>query len=114
MKYLVVWPNGVARRKGPTVFNTYTGQSYPYNLTVDVVENNIPDQDDPTNPNKRWVKFSDGLYGAALYPDSNGTPQTRMESIDTPVPPPTTTAKIAKAVIYDDLGNVITTLYPKV
>lgn len=82
MKYKVIWPNGVARRTAPTTSNSGTSlPPYALDAVVDVVEDNLPDATDPTNVNKRWVKFSDGLFGASDYPDSLG-PQKRMVRVD--------------------------------
>lgn len=104
MEYKVTWTQGVARRFAPTTSNSYTGLTPYANMTVvSVIEENIPDKDDPTNPKKKWVKFSDGYYGASLYPDSTGIARTRMEKIVAPAPAPS--AKIVKAVIYFDDGT---------
>jgi hypothetical protein len=92
MKYKVVWSYGVARRSAPHTGtadeNTYTGQVYTNGLEVEVIEDNIPDANDPTNANKQWVKFADGLFGANKYPDSIGVPRVRMEKIVEPAPEP--------------------------
>ena len=91
MKYKVIWSYGVARRSAPHTGtaseNTYTGNVYTQWQEVDVVEDNIPDALDPTNVNKKWVKFADGLFGASNYPDSIGVPRVRMEKIEEPVDP---------------------------
>jgi GH25 family lysozyme M1 (1,4-beta-N-acetylmuramidase) len=92
MKYKVLWSQGVARRYAPhtgtATQSTYTGLVYTYPTEVDVIEENIPDALDPANVNKVWVKFVDGYYGAAKYPDSMGVPRVRMEKIEVPVPDP--------------------------
>lgn len=89
MRYKVVWSPGVARRTGPqATASTWTGMSYANQLEVDVVEDNIPDAIEPTNLNKRWVRFADGLFGAAVYPDSAGVTRVRMEKIIEPDPTP--------------------------
>jgi GH25 family lysozyme M1 (1,4-beta-N-acetylmuramidase) len=88
MQYRVVWENGVARRSLPTVFNSYTGLSYSFGEIVEVIRDNIPDQDDPTNPNKIWVQFADGYYGASQYPNSLGEPKVRMVRVIEPGPEP--------------------------
>ena len=91
MKYQVIWNRGVARRTAPHVGtadeNTYTGLSYAQFTEVDVIEDNIPDASDPTNPNKKWVKFADGYYGASEYPTSAGVAAVRMVKIEEPVDP---------------------------
>lgn len=95
MRYKVVWNRGVGRRLAPhtgTVTQpTYTGLVYEYLAEVEVIEENIPDALDPTNPNKVWVKFADmlgddPLYGASQYPDSLGISRVRMEKIVEPPP----------------------------
>lgn len=91
MKYRVIWSRGVARRDGPSTSNTSTS-SYAYLNEVDVIADNIPDASDPGNPDKKWVQFADGLYGASHYPDSIGVPRQRMEKLNSdPVPEPTPT-----------------------
>ena len=91
MKYKVTWSRGVARRTAPHTGTatqaTYTGLVYGYAAEVDVVEENIPDALDPTNENKSWIKFADGYYGAAKYPDSLGIPRDRMVKVEEPEPP---------------------------
>ena len=42
----------------------------------------------PLTQTKKWVKFADGLYGAAVYPDSTGVTRTRMEKLVEPDPEP--------------------------
>lgn len=87
MQYKVVWSAGVARRTAPTTTNSSTNLTpYPFDSVVDVVQDNIPDQSAPTDPNKKWVKFTDGMYGASNYPDGSG-PQVRMVKLEDPNPP---------------------------
>ena len=89
VKYKVIWNNGVARRTAPkAVSTTWTGLAYSFLQEVDVIEENIPDALNPTDSNKKWVKFADGLYGAAVYPDSTGVTRTRMEKLVEPDPEP--------------------------
>lgn len=85
MKYKVVWPGGVARRSAPSTSNSATSATpYPLDMVVDVVQDNIPDAVSPADINKKWVKFSDGFYGASNYPDGTG-PKVRMVKVeDTP------------------------------
>lgn len=81
MRYKVVWAGGVARRSAPTTTNSATSATpYAQNTIVEVLQDNIPDATSPADPNKKWVKFSDGLYGASNYPDGTG-PQVRMERV---------------------------------
>ena len=91
MQYQVVWNRGVARRSAPHTGTasepTYTGLVYAYPTIADVIEDNIPDANDPTNASKKWVKFADGLYGASNYPDSIGVSRVRMEKVEEPVDP---------------------------
>jgi len=100
MQYKVVWSNGVARRTAPTTTNSYTGLTYSYNQVVEVLEENIPDASDPTNPNKIWVKFADGYFGAKNYPDSLGVPQVRMVKVEQPE-----VKKVVKGVFYNEDGT---------
>lgn len=92
MQYQVVWNRGVSRRTAPHTGTasdpTYTGLIYQYPTIVDVIEDNIPDELDPTNPDKKWIKFADGLFGASSYPDSIGVPRVRMAKIVDPTPDP--------------------------
>lgn len=93
-KYRVVWSNGVARRSAPTTSNSATSlPPYPFDAVVDVLQDGIPDQTDPTNVNKRWVKFADGYFGASDYPDGAG-PRVRMVDV-TPTEPPAGDDEIA-------------------
>lgn len=78
--YKVVWTNGVSRRLLPTTSSSTLVLPYAYGQIVEVVEDNIPDVTYPDNPDMRWVKFSDGLYGASDYP-SGGSPAKRMEEV---------------------------------
>ena len=89
MRYKVVWAGGVARRSAPTTTNSVTSATpYAQNTIVEVIQDNISDATSPADPNKKWVKFSDGLYGASNYPDGTG-PKVRMEKIVEPNPPAT-------------------------
>lgn len=90
MKYKVIWAGGVARRSAPTTTNSTTSATpYAVGTIVDVLQDNIPDATSPSDLNKKWVRFSDGFYGASNYPDSTlGIPQVRMEKI-VETPPPT-------------------------
>ena len=92
MKYKVMWSGGVARRTAPhtgtSSQNTYTGKVYLNQEEVEVIEDNIPDANDPANANKIWVKFADNLFGAAEYPNSSGVPSVRMVQIEEPIPDP--------------------------
>lgn len=117
MKYAVVWSQGVARRTAPhtgnAIQNTYTGKVYGSGIEVDVIEDNIPDANDPTNPNKTWVKFADGLYGASEYPTSGGVYAVRMVKVEEPDPDPTDpNAEIVKGVLYFKDGTSIE-LFPE-
>lgn len=86
MKYKVLWTN-VARRSAPTtVASSTTATPYPQGAIVDVAQDNISDNTYPTDPNRKWVKFPDGLYGASDYPTSLGVPAKRMEKINDPAP----------------------------
>jgi hypothetical protein len=108
MKYKVIWSYGVARRKAPhTGSDTYTGLSYINQQEVEVVEENIPDANSPTDPKKVWVKFADGYYGASRYPNSIGVDSVRMVKIDEPTPDPDPTPErvIVKAVLHFDDGS---------
>jgi GH25 family lysozyme M1 (1,4-beta-N-acetylmuramidase) len=92
MEYRVTWSHGVARRTKPHTGavgdNTYTGLIYTNGMVVEVVRDNIPDANNPTDPNKVWVEFADGLYGASSYPTSIGVPAVRMEKVTEPAPEP--------------------------
>ena len=89
MKYKVIWSAGVARRSAPSTSNSSTSATpYSLNQVVDVIQDNIPDAVSPTDVNKKWVKFADGLYGASNYPDGTG-PQVRMTKVDETTPPTT-------------------------
>jgi len=107
MKYKVVWSNGVSRRTAPTTSNSYTGLVYSYGTELEVIEDNIPDKDDPTNINKRWVKFSDGYFGASDYPSGAAAVATvRMQKIAEPVPTPGD-KEIDKGVIFFKDGTTL-------
>jgi hypothetical protein len=106
MKYKVTWSGGVARRSRPSTQDSHTGLTYPFGSVVDVAEENIPDAEDPTNPDKVWVKFPDGYYGASEYPRDDGTPAVRMVKVEE------TTKKVVKGVIYYDDGTS-DELFPK-
>jgi hypothetical protein len=90
MEYSVVWSQGAAKRTAPHTgtgsVSTYTGMVVPYLTRVEVAQENIPDQNDPTNVNKVWVKLTDGYYVAAKYPDSAGTPRERLVRVTTTPP----------------------------
>jgi GH25 family lysozyme M1 (1,4-beta-N-acetylmuramidase) len=89
VEYKVVWTKGVARRTGPKATgDTWTGHVYSYPQIVEVIEENIPDALDPTDPDKKWVKFSDGLFGASRYPDSIGVARDRLVKVEEPTPEP--------------------------
>jgi hypothetical protein len=108
MKYRVTWSYGVARRTAPhtgtATENTYTGKLYTNGMEVEVIEENIPDDVDPVNLNKTWVRFADGLYGASEYPNSAGIPSTRMVKVEEPAPEPEPTDPVIahKIDIYTD------------
>lgn len=110
MKYRVVWSKGIARRTAPHTGRadegTYTGLVYAYGAELEVIEDNIPDENDPGNINKKWVKFSDGFFGASEYPTSGGVPAVRMQKIAEPVPVPGD-KEIEKGVIYFKDGTTL-------
>ena len=109
MKYTVVWSNGVSRRTAPTTSNSATTLTpYAFGTITDVVQDNIPDQTDPTNNDKRWVKFADGYYGASNYPDGAG-PKVRMEKV-VETPPP---AELPVIEVGYDAAKVKVILLPK-
>ena len=74
---------------------------YSFLQEVDVIEENIDDRGEPDNANKKWVRFADGLYGAAVYPDSAGVIRVRLEKIEE-VPVPTEPQVVHKIDIYSD------------
>lgn len=80
LQYKVIWPNGVSKRLAPTTSSAPTGVTLAVNTVADVVQDNIPDQTYPNDVNKRWVKFTDGSYGASKYDT------VRMELVSTPPP----------------------------
>ena len=80
LQYKVIWPDGVAKRQAPTTSSVRVGTALPFGAVVDVVQDNIPDQTYPTDATKRWVKFTDGSYGASLYTT------VRMELVNAPPP----------------------------
>ena len=108
VKYRVIWSRGVARRTAPHIGtatqNTYTGLVYSYPAEVDVIEDNIPDALEPDNENKKWVKFSDGYFGASNYPDSMGIARQRMEKVVEPAPEPEPGEPtiVHSIAVYDD------------
>jgi GH25 family lysozyme M1 (1,4-beta-N-acetylmuramidase) len=106
VNYRVVWSKGAARRTAPHTGTatqvTYTGLFYAYDAVVEVIEENIPDALDPGNENKKWVKFSDGYYGASKYPDSLGISRDRMIKVEEPIPDPNVPVVVHKVDIYSD------------
>jgi GH25 family lysozyme M1 (1,4-beta-N-acetylmuramidase) len=108
MEYEVVWSKGVAKRTKPTTSNSYTGLVISFGATVEVVEENIPDGDDPLNQNKVWVRLADGYFAASSYPDSTG-PAVRMVKVNEPTPKPG--RKIIKGVLHFD-DNTTLELFP--
>lgn len=111
MQYKVVWPQGVARRAGPaTTYSSYVNGvplTYPSGTVAEVVEENIPDAVDPINTHKKWVKFSDGRYGASEYPDSTGVPRVRMQKIEDPAPVPERRAYSLKVEGYKEVTGYL-------
>lgn len=82
MQYKVIWPNGVAKRRGPTTSSLSTGVVLAVNTVVEVLADEIPDATYPNDLNKRWVKFTDDTYGASKYDT------VRMELVSAPPPAP--------------------------
>ena len=107
-----MWANGVSRRTAPSTASPAVGY-YSVNDEVDVAVENVPDQNAMTDPGKKWVQFSDGNFGASLYPDGTGLPKTRMIRI-TPQedPDPQPAKKIEKAVLHYEDGST-EELFPK-
>lgn len=92
MKYKVIWSGGAAKRTAPHTSNTSVG-TLLNQQEVEVIQDNIPDANDPNNPNKVWVKLKETLpdgqpiFVASNYPTSAGVPSLRMVKIVEPVPP---------------------------
>jgi hypothetical protein len=101
MKYKVVWINGVNKRVEPTTSSSTVGATLPVNTVWDVLQDNIPDKTYPTDPYKKWVKFTDNSYGASIY----GQGSVRMELVPEPPPPPPPPVGYFDAVITDDAGK---------
>ncbi len=102
LTYRVIWPNGVARRLGPSTSHGFVEPKYETLVTVLVQEDGIPDGNDPSNVNKKWVKFADGLYGASDYPNSAGVPASRMVKVVLPDPDPNPDAPTHRIDVYPD------------
>jgi hypothetical protein len=108
MQYKAVWSKGVSVRRSPSTSQTSI-RTIAYGTIVDVTQNNIPDSDDPTNENKRWVKLTDGNYAASDYPDGYGVPKARMELVGgTPPPPSEPPASEAHTIVVDFAGGITT------
>jgi GH25 family lysozyme M1 (1,4-beta-N-acetylmuramidase) len=109
LQYKVVWGSGVTKRTGPTTSAPSVRDAagapivLPQNLIFNVAQDGIADQTYPTDPNKRWVKFPDGSYGASNYPDSD-SPEVRMVNVTPPTEPP------AEPVFPAEMGVTIGTV----
>lgn len=106
----ITWDQGARERKEPRVQvaqNTYR-HVLPDNSIHYSDFDEIPDADEPFNPDKRWIKLQSGWYIATRYPSSAGNPvRALVEPMDQqepePPPPPPVQKKIVKAdVLYDD------------
>jgi hypothetical protein len=100
MQYKVVWAKGAAERPQPNTSGVALA-SHVTGDVVDAVQNNIPDNTDPTNVNKKWCKLANGHYMATDYPDSNGAPAVRMQLV---TPPPPTDSMV---LTFDFRTNVV-------
>lgn len=103
-QYKVVWPDGVRKRTAPTTSAGPVGNVIPVNTIVDVVQDDIPDQTYPADVTKKWVKFSDGSYGASQYET------VRMQLYSLPPPPLPVPASLHVVMDQkDENGNIIAT-----
>jgi GH25 family lysozyme M1 (1,4-beta-N-acetylmuramidase) len=106
MQYKVVWSRGASVRPEPAISNDPLA-TLAVNAIVDVVQDHIPDMDDPTNENKQWVRLTSGLFVASDYPDSLGVPRVRLEKIVEPVPAPEQRAFSFKVEGYKEVSGYL-------
>jgi hypothetical protein len=107
MKYKVIWGQGASVRVVPSIVNNTALSVLPKDAVIDVLENGIADREAPNDPGKKWVKTVDGNYVAEIYYS-----QVRLDRIPDPDPLPGG-VQIARAVVYDEQGNVIAELFVK-
>lgn len=108
MQYKVVWSRGASVRPEPAISNDPLETIYLGDI-VEVVQDNIVDLDDPTNPDKRWVRLAgvSAKFIASHYPTSLGIPTPRLEKIDEPAPAPEQKAFSFKVAGYKEVSGYL-------
>lgn len=114
-KCTVTWDKGASIRVAPTTGDANPNPVYPDNA-VFLASALVPDQDDPTNPEKQWATIESdpvngtqyaGRYVAVKYPSSTAGVFIRATVEDLSAPPPPTGMSVTLAVKRED-GTVLT------
>ena len=105
-KVTITWDGGARERQKPRV---NSADSYGTVLADNTIHysdyDQVPDMDDPTNPDKRWIQLLSGWYIATRYPSSTIiVERARVEPIVAPLPGLPTLNVSLKAQGYPDLN----------
>lgn len=88
-KVIITWDGGCREREYPHASGVY--RNILADNTIHYSDYDpVPDMDDPTNTNKRWIKLQSGWYITTRYPPTSGTIYQRalVEPIVAPPPAP--------------------------
>ena len=78
-KIIVVWPTGC--RKRPIASINGAGGDILENGTILYTDYDVvPDQDEPSNPDKKWIQLPDKWFIATRYPSSDGVERAQVEA----------------------------------
>src|SRR3990167_2096969 len=87
-KVTVTWDQGARERQYPHatgIYDVILADNTVHYADADPV----PDMDDPSNPDKQWIKLQSGWYIATRYPSGSGiVKRANVELMDPADPPP--------------------------
>jgi len=91
-KVTITWDSGAREREKPRVNAVDKYRNLLLDNTVHYSEfDPVPDMDDPTNADKRWIQLQSGWWVAVKYPSSSGIiERAKVEAVteDPPTPAP--------------------------
>lgn len=85
-KVNVIWPQGCRKRTLASINGT-GGDNLPVGSVVYTDFDVVPDTDEPSNPDKKWIQLPDKWFIATRYPSGGGTERAQVEPASNGGPP---------------------------
>jgi len=86
-KVTVTWSNGCRKRTLASINGT-GGDNLPVGTVLYTDNDAVPDTDEPTNPDKKWIQLPDKWFIATRYPSGEGAERARVEAASDNGTPP--------------------------